>query len=632
VRDGDTKESLNWWRPKDKDFADRDRARLAVRAQQTICALSSESYRRDKDLFNIRLYSDDPVLSLYSFAGNYYADVETLALPIAEQSVNNKAKAAIDTAGAQIASTEQRARFRVVDGNYRQRRRSREMQNFADGLADDVGLQDLKQMAWFDAAILESGVGAIQFYEKDGRCAAKRLIATSLSIDPLDGLVSGQPRVLYYRSPVPRDEAMLLWGGKSKEIDEAIRTAKEISAGGAPADHIEVFECWALRTGEKSGDGWHIVALDNADGNLVVEEFTRPRHDVVLFSLERKFTGPWGRSLMSQARKLQLRINANSYRIDRAQKLFHAGHLYVNTAWKVKKSALSNEIGSVWEGNSDIPPQQVLYQAVTSEMYEQVEKDGQRIFDNLGINIGASTGSTALGANAPAEAIREETTKSDKRNAIRQQRYERFHVDCIHAALGIVRSLVEGGKGSYKVAVKGKRGLSKVDWKDAALDEKNYVIDIKPASPVPTTPAGLVAYGKDMVASGVWTAQKFAGYLQDLDADGRTNRQMSQERNLEKVFESLLYDKASSAQPDEFTNYDVALEIGTEYLAQGEEDEVPEKNLERVRRYLKKCKTLKARAMSAAQPPPTATAGTAGSPDLAAGQPLPGAPGTGGSA
>src|SRR6185295_4212490 len=182
-----------------------------------------------------------------------------------------------------------------------------------------------------------------------------------------------------------------------------------------------------------------------------------------------------------------------------------------------------------------------------------------------------------------------------KRNGVRQQRWEQFHLDCVHAALGVVRDCVTKtakGKdrkkpaGSYKVVTPGRRGLTVMDWKDVAIDEKDYVLEIKPANPIPTEPAGLVAFGEKMIQLGAWKPDRLAGDLQDLDAEGRTNRQMSQERQLEKTFEALLYDKVAAAMPDEFTNYGLALEIGTEYLSQGQEDEVPEKHLERVRRYL----------------------------------------------
>lgn len=621
---------LDWSGPPDKDIDGVERARRAVVAHKIIVDLPSEGFRRDKDLFNVRLYENNPVISLYAYSGSYYNDVQTLALPPGEQSVNNRAKAAIDTYLAQVGSTEQRARVKSIDGNYKQRKRTRELQNFADGLAMELELTPKKRKALQDSAILESGVGALIFYEKDGRVACKRILATELAVDPLDGLTDGYPRRIYWRRPVPRAEVYGLVDDLDDKKREIIDLAKPIAAGGAPADHIEVYECWALPTGDDTKDGWHIIALDVAGGALVVEQFTRRRHDIVMLNPEPRTTTVWGRGMLSQVRALQLRINANEWRGDKMRRLFSAGHLYLNRMNKVNKASLTNEIGSVWEGNSDTPPQYIQPPGVGEDFDKKIERDGQLIFSNLGINVGASTGTTALGANAPAEALREEDQKADKRNSLRQQAYEAFHVECIKTALGIVADIVGDGGGSYKVAVNGKRGLSRVDWKNVAQDEKNYAVEIMPASAVPTEPGALVAWGEKMIDMHVWKPRELQGYLQDLDSDGRTNRQMSQERNLEKLFEELTYEPRAAGMPDEFTNYQLAIEIGTEYLEQGKEDGVPEKHLERVRRYLKKCKDLAKRTAAAGAPAANAPAqqgAPAGGPGAAPPAPAPtGAP------
>lgn len=609
-------ESLSIWDP---DIEPKERARRSVAAQKLIANLPTESYRRDRDLQNVRLYENDPCITLYDFAGQYYSEVSTLALPPAEQSDNNRAKAAIDTLAAQVSSTDQRYRFKVVDGGYRQRRRGREMQNFSDGLAHELRLHRLKRRAWMDASILHSGLGFIQFYEEGGRCRAQRVLATEVAIDPRDGLIDGKWRTISRHRPMPRAKVQALFGGpddsKSADvlrINKAIADATPVAVSGAPGDYVGVYETWTLPGGEKTKDGWHIVALDHADGDLLVEQYTKDHHELVALVIEERFTTGWGLSLMTQARKLQIRINANSYRIDRAQKLFHAGHLYLNKAARMEKSKISNEIGSVWEGSlpADQAIKQITFDAVKREMYDQVERDGQRIFENLGISLHTSQAVTNTGLDASGAAKREEKATADERNSLRQQRWEDFGLDCMRAALGVVRQIVakKGKRGGYEVAVPGKRGLTVADWKEAALDEKNYVMETRPASWIPTEPQGLIAMGREMVDLGAWSPQKFAGFMQDLDLDGRTSRGMSKERQLEKTFEKLLYDKVAAAMPDEFTPYELALEIGTDYLAQGEEDDVPEKNLERVRRYLKRCKLLDAKAKAAAAPPAQAGA------------------------
>lgn len=616
----ETRKALCWWQ---EGIEPQERATQAVAAQQVISDLPSECYRRDRDLQNIRLYENNPVITLYNFAGKFYQEASTMVLPQIEQSTNNRAKSAIDTLSSQIASTNQRARFIVVDGNYRQRHRARELQNFADGLAYELKLHQLRQRAFLDACILESGVGCITFYRRNGRCAAERSLATEFSIDPLDGMVNGEWQTLYRRRPLPRDVIAAAWGGKNQKTDDAIENANPISAAGAPADHVEVFEAWHLPTDESSKDGWHVVALDIADGMLAIEPYTKQFHETVFLSLEPRFTTGWGLSIMTQVRKLQYRINANEYRWERALKLCHSGHLYINAGNKLKKSQVTNEIGTVWEGTSDTPPQQILFQQVGDNWAAAIERDGQRIFENTGINLAASQGETNSGLNASAAAKREDTAKSDKRNAVRQQRWEQNHLDCMRVALSVVADCVaktENGKdrkkatGSYVVKMPGERGrgLSKADWKDAALDEEQYVMQIKPASPIPTEPAGLVAFGEHMLEIGEWQPGQLTDYLQDLDADGRVSRKQSQRRNFEKMFEALLYEKTAAAAPDEFTNYGMAIDIGTEYLEQGLEDDVPEKHLERVRRYLRQCKKLAkaaqeaAAAQAAANAPPAA--------------------------
>jgi hypothetical protein len=605
----DTVEDLCWWADK---IDDAERCRRAVKAQQLVANLPTEMYRRDRDISNIRLYENNSTISLYQYAGAYYSDASAMELPVPEQSNDNKAKAAIDTLASQIASTETRARFKVTDGTSAQRRRARELQEFADGLSHDLGLHKLEQRAFFDAAVLESGVGAIQIYRNGKRVAAQRVLATELTIQPKDGLIDGMPRTLYRRRPVPRDQVMASFGD-TKERKAAIATVPAVANGDA-TDEIDVFECWHLRSDEEAEDGWHLVGLDCVDGDLQTESFKAKRHDIVFFALEDRFTTGWGRSCMSQVRGLQISINANRYRRERADKLFHAGHLYVNKNAKMAKATFSNEIGSVWEGMTDTPPQQLLYNSVTEQFIRGIERDGQLIFENLGISVDAALGEVSAGLDQSGAAKREEVKKSDKRNSVRQQRWERFHIELIHVALAKVREIVgeedsdakdakKKAGGSYVVSSPGKAGLSKLDWREIKADEDDYVLESMPASPIPQTPEGLVALGDRMIELGAWKPSMLAGYMQDLDANGRVNRDTAKQRTLEETFEALLYDKVAAALPDEFTDFQMAMELGLDYLAIGEAKNsgVPEKHLERLRRYLRRVKGLAEKAQAAAK-------------------------------
>lgn len=594
--------SFAFWAP---GIEPKERARRAVKAQQMVCVLPTETYRRDMDIRNVRIYENNPAVTMFSFAGKYYEDTATMAMPAPEQSVNNKAKAAICTFASQVFSTDQRARCLTVDGSTKQQLRAIAFQEFCDGLAHDLKLHKLRVRAGFDACILESGVGCIQFSRNNGRVTAERCIATEFGINVQDGLVDGMPQTLYRHRAVARDWVKATLGGDPR-LDAAIDAVEPVNVSGAPGDFIHVWEQWHLPTTPTSEDGWHVIAIEHEDGDLLVEKYDKPFYPVVFFMPEGRFTGAWGNSLMTQARPIQIRININEYRRERAYKLFHAGHLYIDRAAQMKKSDLTNEIGSVWEGNGPQAPQQVMFNAVTAQFDQHIVDDGNLIFANLGINVGSSVGASQLGANAPAAAMREETAKADQRQSLAQQNWEQFHLDCMRVAIDMVRDIVlkndKGEKrkepGGYKVSSPGKRGLTVRDWRDVKMDEDDYILQIKAASPIPTDPDGLVALGERMVEIGAWQPDELAGYMQDLDADARVKRGDAQKRSLSRMFESMLTEKRFAAVPDEFTDAKQAMKLGLDYLAQGEDEGVDEKYLERIRRYLKKLKK------NAAPPPP----------------------------
>lgn len=609
--------SLALW---EEGIDDSERARRMVATWKLISELQTEKDRRSYDLFNLRLYGKNNDLTLYDHFAAQFVDTGKVNIPAIENSKNNRAKAAIDTLASQVASTDVRARAEVVDGDYKVRRRARKLQVFADGLADELQFSRVKRRAWMDASVFDSGVGVVQLFRSGNRVAAQRVLPTELAIDPSDGFVDGVPRTIYRCRPVPRANVHADFGSAKRK--DAIDAAKPVVGTSAtPIDQILVYESWTLPTGPDEKDGYHVVAVDGIDGDLVVEKYEKPHHELAFLSIEDRFTGAWGNSPMTQVRDLQIRINANDYRVERNTKIFSAQHLYVDRSTNLQKSTLSNEIGTAWEGTGSNPPQQIKFQCAPKELYEQIERDGQRIFEDLGVNLQSSQGATEAGLDASGAARREAKKSLDGRNSIRQQRYEDFHLDLLRVALSIARDIAnepedEVAKARTKKAakqrgytVKGRenRRLTSIDFNDIAIDEADYKLTTKPASIVPTTPEGLIAFGQDMLDLGIWTADVFAEYWQDLDADGRTNAIVAKRRNLENKFDRALYDGAALAQPDEFTNYKLAMEVGLQFLDQGEEDGVPDKSLEKLRRYLRQVKRLDAAVSAPAAPAPAVT-------------------------
>jgi hypothetical protein len=301
-------------------------------------------------------------------------------------------------------------------------------------------------------------------------------------------------------------------------------------------------------------------------------------------------------------------------------------HLYIDRSSNLKKSTISNEIGTGWEGTGPNPPQQIVFKSAPPELYQQIERDGQRIFEDLGVNLQASQGASETGLESSGEARREARKTLDERNSMRQQRYEEFHLQLVRVALSIVRDIVENPieeaedevakkrksktkpKGSYSVQAKSAGGYAKIDFAEIAVDEENYRVLVKPASIVPIDPEGLKAHGQDMVDLGVWTPDQLAEAWQDLDIDGRTNSTVSRRRSLQKKFDATLYDGKPLTPPDEFTDKALAMRVGLDALALGEEDGVPDVHLEMLRRYLRQLNRLPAPQTAAPAAPGPAPA------------------------
>lgn len=614
---------LALWAP---DLDDAERARRMIATYKHISKLDTEMDRREYDLFNLRLYSRNNDQLLYDATNQDFVETGRFLVAPTENSKNNRAKAAIDTLASQVATTDTRSRCEVVNGDYKIRRRARNFQNFTDGLAEDLKLQRLKRRAFMDSAIFESGVGVVQLYRKGDRCAARRALPCELAIDPHDGRVDGAARTIYWSRPMQRAQVRSEFGTKANR--DVIDNMDAIPSDGTPIDELMVFESWTLPTAPDAGDGWHIVALDTEGGDLVVKQYKKAHHELVFFAIEERTTGVWGNSLMSQARDLQIRINANDYRIEKSTRIYHSQHLYAQQG-TLNKSKLTNELGTLWEGTSPTAPQVIEFKCAAPELYQQRKEDGDRIFEDLGVNLQSSQGSTEAGLDASGEARREAKKSLDGRNSLRQQRYEEFGIDLVRVAVSIVRDIVneqaekakvkpkkgekQQEKASYTVPAKGEDGLTKLDFNDVVIDEENYKLTVKPASPVPTDPAGLKAHGQEMLDLGLWTPDVLAEYWQDLDSEGRTNATVSKRRNLRKKFDLCLYEGKPLANPDEFTDFAMAMQVGLEMLNLGEEDGVPAKNLERLRRYLRQVKRLDAatKAASAPKAPPVPNGGEA---------------------
>jgi hypothetical protein len=116
-----------------------------------------------------------------------------------------------------------------------------------------------------------------------------------------------------------------------------------------------------------------------------------------------------------------------------------------------------------------------------------------------------------------------------------------------------------------------------------------------------------------MLQSGLWTPEQAKQCMEDLDTESIDSLDVASMRLLEKQFEAMLYD-GKPAAPDEFTPYQTAVNMGGKYLALGQYEGCPGKNVDMLRRYLADLKRLQVLAAPPAPPPMGGGAPPAGPP------------------
>jgi len=608
---------------KDPDVAE-DRGKFMVQSAKVLEKRPEESLRADLNLVHARMYENSPVPTLYQFGGGATQAASFAAFDVRNRSTWNVMRNAADTARSQVVRNRPRARFLTSGGTYKQKRKARGLTKFCDGLFSEARVYEKTSDIFRDCEVFDAG--AIQVLIDDDRVTVQRALSCEFLVDQTEAM-HGAPMTLYRRRPTPRGRVLAKWGGavdspKYKAIQDAT-SVDPLGTGGNP-DSIVLYEAWHLRGSKKLDDGWHVIAIDTPSGGtstLFEEKWPKDYFPVLFLRWASSVIGFWGRSFCEQVAPLQYEIDKMLIRIERSLRLMTTPRIGIERGSKILKSQLTNAEASVVEFTRN-PPVALTWPALPAEYYKHLDENVQKVYDLAGISRQAAAGMKEAGVTS-AVAIRESLDIQQTNLAVIQKLWEQFHVDIARVMVDLAADLY-GRKGTYKVKAptKGKGSfLDTIDWKDVNIPSDDYTIEVYPTSLLPTTPAGRLETVQEMVKSGLWSPERGAAALDDLDVESAENMTQAAERLIEKQFEEMLYDGIPH-HPDEFTPPDLALKTGAQYITIGLLEEVPEKHIDLARRYLDDLADL------TAPPEPPAASAPSGdtSPLPPAGLPPPGAP------
>lgn len=619
-----------WWQP-DGNISDDERRRGMISVAKLISSGPDEQLRLDRNLLHARMFESSPLANLYRFGGSFTHSSSYNAFSFADVSTWNVARSAVQTAAAQVSRNKIRVKPETTNGDYKQKRAARKLTTFCDGLTSDIRLYEFTQQAFIDGGVMDAG--GLQLYEDDDdRVRLQRVLSSEYFVDPAETLLGSTPRTLYRHRYMSKDSALNKWGKKGPLVKAAISlatTVDPLGIGDSGGRMIEVWEAWHLPSKKGADDGLHIIGIDKPDGFLFKEQWTKSYFTTKWFLWEKALSGFWGRSLMEQALPSQVEINRILTRIEKAQRLMCAPKVGVARGSKIIKSQLSNEVGGILE-YTNTAPVAITWPALAPEVYKQLDAYIQKIYDLAGVNRNASAGQKEADLES-GEALRASLDIQQARMSLIEDRWERYHVDIMEVAVDMARDIAKR-KDGYEVRSfeQNGRGMNVADWNETKAAEDSFALTFWPSGILPITPAGRIDTVKDLINSGIWTVQRGAAALDELDPESEMGLQRAAEANIERQMEGMLYDGEQS-WPDESTDIQQAISLSAKYVNLGEQEKCPAKNVDLVRRYMDALTDLQAAAKPAAPAPGQPAAGAPVAPPAATPAPGPvdaaGAPG-----
>ena len=583
---------------------------------------NQQSWRRSQNLRLARLYQDRDIASIYGVAGS--AAGAAMDALTDQRSSWNIVRAACDVAQARVGKNRGRVMFVSVNGDWGLRRKAKLRTRFVDGAFRQADFYAESQKVFLDGAVF--GIGILYVYSEGGKLRCERCLPDEVIVEHGQG-IHGKPRTAYRRVPMPRSEAIRRYAGSETSKDYAKRVAAIMDAPVssivvgmertfASSDVIDVWQAWHLPSSPKAKDGKYVVAVEGC--TIATEAWNRPRLPFAVFRWGTALTGWYGLGIAEQLRGTQLKIRRLQWQISTAEYHVATPKILAAHGSKLNVKHLNNDArGTVVWYTGAVPPQWIVPQAVGPELFQDLEREWQHGFDQVGL---PPSGSGVIPANLKSgEAIRMYTEGVDSRLAVPSQRWDQYAVDAAEVFLDEVREV-----GDVVVESQVRRAYDRLSWKEIAGEgsDDDFVLQPWPTSILPATPSGKFDRLQEMEQAGWINKEQAMAALEVPDLENIIGLSVSSYELVGMQLERML-DEGKPERPEPYQDLDQALKIAQAAAVRARCDGAPEDRLQLVLDYIDAVRALQPQAPPP-QPAPPDMAG--GPPQPAAGAPAPTAP------
>jgi len=513
-------------------------------------------------ILSARLYGNLPLMGLLGFSASKLAASQNA---LRSRLTYNVVQSVIDTAQSKMVKNKPKPYFLSSGGNYRIHRKAKLLNRFIEGAfyenrAYDEGAEAFRQGAVF-------GDGITHVFEKNGRVAHEPVLPFELWIDEVEATY-GKPRQLHRVKNVDREVLLALYPKKADVILKAGLSDLEDTSNHSyknVSDMVTVRQSWHLPSGPKAKDGKTIVTVDGG----ALTEMLPWEHDVFPFARFKwspRLWGYWSQGIAEQIQNIQLQVNELLAVIQRSLHLGGAYKIFLEMGSKVVKEAINNEIGGIvyYRGAK---PEYVVPQSVDPVIFQEVNQQIQRAYEQVGISTMNATGQKPVGLNS-GKAMREFDDIAADRFLTPGQRYQTYYLDLARLDLMVARDIASRHGGHYKVRTPSKGFLEGIDLADADLSEEEYSMQCFPISSLPSDPAGRLQTVQEYVQAGFYTPRQAKKLLDFPDLESVDSGQQAAEDYLCKVLDEIT-DEGKYTPPEPSDDLALADELVAERYQEG---------------------------------------------------------------
>tara|TARA_R110002051_G_scaffold3075_1_gene16559 strand:- start:640 stop:2466 length:1827 start_codon:yes stop_codon:yes gene_type:complete len=481
-----------------------------------------------------------------------------------------------DTVTARVAKAKPMATYLTTGGNWAMQQKAKLLTKFTEGQFYQADVYKIAPKVFLDACVF--GTGIMKVYEEDSRIKVERVFPDEIIVDDLEARYA-KPRQMFQQKLVPKDVLMALFPEAKKFIEEASSHEDRDTEHYYASEQVLCIEAWHIPSSRESKDGRHVITIDNY--TLLDEEWERDTFPFCFIRWTDRLLGFWGQGLAEQLTGIQVEINKLLRNIQEQMHLA-TPKVFVEAGSKISKAHINNEIWGIIE-YAGTPPTFYVPKTVSGEIFSHLDRLFGRAYEISGVSVLAAQSKKPAGLESGV-ALREFQDIETERFIMVAKDYENLFLDAAEQMLDLARVIAERGD-AYDVLSHGDESIEKINWKEIDLEKSEYAMKVYPTSLLPTTPAAKLQKVIEMLQAGMLNQQEARALLDYPDLEAVNQMATAPQELFNKIIDEAI-SKGRYNPPEPFMNLAMGVQMVQSAYLKAKIDDVPEKRLDLLRRFL----------------------------------------------